>query len=76
LEEGEIVIKFTRLDGTVLYVNPELIQTIEPTPQPVITLTTDIKFVAKESAEEIVSRIMAYRIKIHSGSLPETGANK
>ena len=47
------MILITRFDGTTLYINPELIRTVEHTPDTVITLTTDYKILVKNSAEEI-----------------------
>lgn len=41
--------------------NAELIQTIESTPDTVITLVNDKKFIVEEAAEEVVRRVMKYR---------------
>ena len=41
--------------------NAELIQTIETTPDTVITLVNEKKFIVEESAEEVVGRVMKYR---------------
>ncbi len=41
--------------------NAELIQTIESTPDTVITLVNEKKFIVEEAAEEVVRRIMKYR---------------
>lgn len=55
------MIKVTRLNGSELVMNAELIQTIEATPDTVLTLTTDHKYVVREDVEEIVSRVVAYK---------------
>jgi flagellar protein FlbD len=60
------VILITRLNGTKLYVNAELIKTVEPTPDSVITLTTGEKLVAREPSEEIIKRIVEYQQKVHT----------
>jgi flagellar protein FlbD len=60
------VILVTRLNGSTIYINAELIRSVEPTPDAVITLTTGDKLVAKEPAEEIVQRIIAYQRQVHS----------
>ena len=41
--------------------NAELIQTIETTPDTVITLVNEKKLIVEESAEEVVRRVMKYR---------------
>ena len=41
--------------------NAELIQTIETTPDTVITLVNEKKFIVEEPAEEVVRRVMKYR---------------
>lgn len=55
------MIKVTRLNGSEFYVNAELIQSVEETPDTVIRLTSEQNFVVQEKAEEIVSRIIAYK---------------
>lgn len=58
------MIPFTRFNDTVFYVNPDLLETVEETPDTVVTLTTGRKFVVKESAEQIIDSIVAYRRRI------------
>lgn len=41
--------------------NAEVIQTIEETPDTVITLMNEKKFIVEEPAEEVVRRVMKYR---------------
>ncbi len=60
------MILVTRFDGTTLYINPELIRTIEHTPDTVITLTTDYKIIVRNSAEEIRDAFLEYQRSIHS----------
>lgn len=61
------MISVSRFDGSVLYVNAELIEIIEMTPDTVISLTNGKKLVVRESAEEVVSRVVDYKRK--SGNL-------
>ncbi|WP_068556105.1 flagellar FlbD family protein [Thermotalea metallivorans] len=58
------MIQVTRLSGESYMVNGELIEFVEATPDTVITLTTGKKIVVKESVDEIVRRIIAYKQKI------------
>lgn len=59
------MIKVTRFNESVFVVNAEIIQTVEETPDTVITLTTGTKFVVKESCEEIINKVIEYKRKIH-----------
>jgi flagellar protein FlbD len=55
------VIKVTRINGTAMVLNAELIEVVEETPDTVISLTTGHKYVVHEAAEEIVDRSIEYR---------------
>lgn len=54
------MIKLTKLNGDEFVVNAELIRYIERRPDTYITLTTDDRFIVRESLEEVVSRSLAY----------------
>jgi uncharacterized protein YlzI (FlbEa/FlbD family) len=60
-EESQAVITVTRLDGTELVVNAELIQLIEATPDTHLTLTDGRRLIVQEDSSEIVARVIAYR---------------
>ena len=55
------MIKVTRLNGMDLYINAELVEFIEATPDTVLTLTTGKKFVLRDAVDDIVSRVIEYR---------------
>ncbi|NOX56309.1 MAG: flagellar FlbD family protein [Planctomycetes bacterium] len=55
------MIKLSRLNGEEFVVNAELIRFIESRPDTYITLTTDERFIVRESVEEVVKRTLAYR---------------
>jgi flagellar protein FlbD len=57
------VIFLTHLNGMVFYVNPELIQTVEATPDTVVTLVGNKIFIVKDTPQEIVERFIEYRRK-------------
>ncbi len=61
------MIQVTRLDGSHFYVNADLIEFMEVTPDTVLSLLNSKKIVVKESAEEIIRRVIAYRRQILSG---------
>ncbi|NLW24767.1 MAG: flagellar FlbD family protein, partial [Clostridia bacterium] len=50
------MIKVTRFKGKEFYVNSDLIETIEKTPDTIITLTTGKKIMVEEDPEVIVER--------------------
>jgi len=58
------MIMLTRLNGTQFVLNCELIETIEETPDTVITTTNGKKYVIKENIEEIVEKVVKYKSKI------------
>lgn len=58
------MIEVTRLKGKKMMINAELIETVEETPDTVITLTNGKKFVVSESAEEVTSLVIDYKRKI------------
>ena len=58
------MIEVTRLKGKKMMINAELIETVEETPDTVITLTNGKKFVVSESAEEVTSLVIGYKRKI------------
>jgi flagellar protein FlbD len=62
------MIKVTRLNGKEFFVNAELVQFVEETPDTVITLTNHDKVMVKESADEVVKRIIDYARNIRNFS--------
>ena len=66
------MILVTRFDGSTFYINAELIRTIEHTPDTVITLTSDYKLIVRDSAEQIISRIIQYQQQVRGLGFTET----
>ena len=62
------MISVSRLDGTELHVNAELIETVQSTPDTLLSFTTGRSLVVEESAEEVVRRIIRYRRRINTTS--------
>jgi uncharacterized protein YlzI (FlbEa/FlbD family) len=61
------VIYVTRLDGSTLVVNADLIETVEHTADTVITLLDGKKLVVRTPVEDVVDRIIGYRQTIARG---------
>lgn len=58
------MIKLERLNGEEFVVNAELIETIEARPDTIITMTTGEKYIVRNSADEIVRKIISYKTSI------------
>ncbi|MCX7708920.1 MAG: flagellar FlbD family protein [Clostridia bacterium] len=58
------MIRVTRLNNTNFVINCELIETVEATPDTVITTIDGKKFVVVETVEEIVEKVIQYKNKI------------
>lgn len=63
------VIYVTRLDGSQLVVNADLIETVEHTADTVISLLDGKKLVVATPVDEVVERVVAYRQRIARGPL-------
>lgn len=58
------MILVTRFDGSTFYINAELIRSVEHTPDTVITLTSDYKIVVRDTADQILDRIIHYQKQV------------
>ena len=56
------MLQLTRLSGPVFALNPDLIERAEATPDTVVTLVNGSKYVIRESLEELIDLIHAYRV--------------
>ena len=54
----------------VFYLNPDLIVTIDSTPDTVLTLSTHQKVLVADSAETVVAAVQAWRSSILAGAMP------
>jgi flagellar protein FlbD len=55
------MIRVTRLNGTPFVLNAELIQTLDRTPDTVITLVDGKKLIVAEDFDEVVDLVLEYR---------------
>ena len=53
-----------RLRGEPMFLNTDLIESIEATPDTVVTLVDGRKFVVAESPEEVVQRTLGFRASV------------
>ena len=55
------MVELTRFNGSTFTVNSDLIETIESTPDTVVSLLTGRKYIVRESVEEIIEKIIHFR---------------
>ncbi len=65
------MIRATRLNQESFYINSDLIEFIEETPDTVVTMASGRKLVVCEKIDTIVDEIVAFRRRIY-GVSPET----
>lgn len=61
------MIQITRLNNQPMALNSDLIKFVEQAPDTVVTLTTGEKLVVRESAEEIIQRVVKFRREVLRG---------
>lgn len=69
------MISVTRLDGAEIYLNADLVETIEPTPDTLICLANGSKLVVRETPEEVVDRVIAFRRALLAGPVVRASAD-
>lgn len=67
------MIRLTRLNSSEIIVNSDLIEFVELTPDTVVSLTTGEKIIVKESAEEIIEKILDFKRMIFGRDTPIRG---
>jgi flagellar protein FlbD len=55
------VITLSRLNGSTVAINPDLITWIDVTPDTTLSLLTKDVIIVRESLDEVIARIIAYR---------------
>lgn len=55
------MIKVTRLGGKEIYLNSDLIESLEATPDTTLLLTNGKRIIVTETPDEVVRRIVAFR---------------
>jgi len=59
--EADNMIKLTLYNDSDVIVNADLIEFVERTPDTLISLTTGKKVMVKESVEDVIGKVVAYR---------------
>jgi flagellar protein FlbD len=58
------MIMVTKFSGVEVALNADLIETVEATPDTVISLTNGKKMMVKETVDEIVERVIEYKRRV------------
>lgn len=58
------MIELTRLNGSPMVLNSDLIKTAEASPDTMLTLITGEKLIVREETTEVVERVLAYRARL------------
>lgn len=62
--DNETMIEVLRLDGKKYWINPHMIESMEENPDLTLTMLSGKKLVVKNSYEDIIEKIIAYRQKL------------
>jgi len=68
------VIQLTRLNGNPIALNSDLIKFVENAPDTVITLINGEKVIVRETSEDLINRIVAFRRSVMAG-MPSWGTD-
>jgi flagellar protein FlbD len=58
------MIELTRLNGTPMVLNSDLIKTAEASPDTMLTLINGEKLIVREDCGEVMERVIAYRARL------------
>lgn len=60
------MIKLEKLNGTMVVVNAELIESVEAGPDTVINLATGNRYLVKNPVEDVINLVVEYKKKVYS----------
>jgi flagellar protein FlbD len=55
------MIRLTKINGQEIFVNNDLIEFIESTPDTIISLTTGKKLIIKETVDEVIDKVLEFK---------------
>ncbi len=67
------MINVTKLNGSQMVLNTDLIETVEITPDTLISLTTGRKIMVKETLDDVIRLSIEFRQKSRSHPVPTGG---
>ena len=60
------MIKLEKLNGTLVVVNAELIESVEAAPDTVINLATGNRYLVRNPVDEVIAMVVEYKKKVYS----------
>ena len=60
------MIELTKINGVKILINPDLMETVEETPDTVISLTNGKKIIVKERRQEVKNLVKSYKRDIYA----------
>lgn len=60
------MIKLEKLNGTMVVLNAELIESVEAAPDTVINLATGNRYLVRNSVDEVIALVTEYKKKVYS----------
>ncbi len=60
------MIKLEKLNGSMVVVNAELIESVESAPDTVINLATGNRFLVRNSVDEVIALVIEYKKKVYA----------
>jgi flagellar protein FlbD len=70
------MIPVTRLDGQAMFLNNDLIESIEPTPDTLITMSNGEKLYVRETPEAVVDQVIRFKRAVLEGATLATPAGQ
>jgi flagellar protein FlbD len=67
------MIKVTTLDGSEMYLNPDLIEIIMETPDTHITLSNGNRYLVLEPARVVIGRIVSFKARLFRHATSDAG---
>jgi flagellar protein FlbD len=64
------MIALRRLNNEAVMVNPDLIESLEETPDTVVTLTSGNKFLVRDSMDQVREKIIEFKRRIYAPEEP------
>jgi flagellar protein FlbD len=65
LDVDSAMIKLTRLHNQIVVINPDHIYEAEATPDTTLRLANGERIIVKETLDELIEKVIAYRKRIH-----------
>ncbi len=60
------MIELTKINGVKILINPDLMETVEETPDTVISFTNGKKIIVKERRQEVKNLVKSYKRDIYA----------